>query len=320
MKFFCVLLALVACSFAISHTPTHPPRPALDKNIINAVNSAESTWTAGENKYFEKRSVEDVKKLLGWKPNGKKIGNTVTAVAKDIPTSFDSTTAWPKCVTIGTIYDQAECGSCWAFGCVEAVSDRFCIASNGAINYVLSFQDMVSCGPDDGCEGGDADDAWGYAQQTGLVTGTCYPYNIPTCAPQDEPCLNFVATPACQSTCNDTENWQQSLHFLSNTYDVDSGVSAMQTEIMTNGPVEVCFTVYSDFVTYKSGVYQYQTGDALGGHCVKMIGWGVENGTPYWLCNNSWTTYWGDNGQFKILRGADECGIEDDVVAGTPQV
>ena len=24
------------------------------------------------------------------------------------------------------------------------------------------------------------------------------------------------------------------------------------------------------------------------GHCVKIIGWGVENGTPYWLINNSW--------------------------------
>jgi len=110
------------------------------------------------------------------------------------------------------------------------------------------------------------------------------------------------------------------LHYLSNAYDVGGNVSGIQSDMMTNGPVEACFTVYADFVNYKSGVYQYQTGSALGGHCVKIIVWGVENGTPYWLCNNSWTTYWGDNGQFKILRGQDECGIEDDVVAGTPKV
>ena len=27
----------------------------------------------------------------------------------------------------------------------------------------------------------------------------------------------------------------------------------IQTEIMTNGPVEAAFEVYSDFLTYKSG-------------------------------------------------------------------
>jgi cathepsin B len=42
-----------------------------------------------------------------------------------------------------------------------------------------------------------------------------------------------------------------------------------------------------DFLTYKSGVYQYQSGQELGGHAVKMLGWGVENGTPYWICANS---------------------------------
>jgi len=51
---------------------------------------------------------------------------------------------------------------------------------------------------------------------------------------------------------------------------------------------------------------------------VKLIGWGTEGGLPYWLANNQWTTYWGNKGQFKILRGQDECGIEDSVVAGMP--
>lgn len=74
-------------------------------------------------------------------------------------------------------------------------------------------------------------------------------------------------------------------------------------EIFKNGPVSVAFTVYEDFPTYKSGVYQHTTGGALGGHAVKMIGWGVENGTKYWLIVNSWNEDWGDKGTFKILRG-----------------
>ena len=91
------------------------------------------------------------------------------------------------------------------------------------------------------------------------------------------------------------------------------------TEIMTQGPVEVyniidilkgAFTVYEDFLAYKGGVYQHTTGSALGGHAIKILGWGVENGTKYWLCANSWNEDWGDKGFFKILRGSNHCGIE----------
>jgi len=87
---------------------------------------------------------------------------------------------------------------------------------------------------------------------------------------------------------------------------------------MTNGPVEAAFTVYADFPTYKSGVYHHVTGSALGGHAIKILGWGVENGTAYWTVANSWNEDWGNKGFFKIKRGTDECGIEGQVVAGLP--
>jgi len=63
---------------------------------------------------------------------------------------------------------------------------------------------------------------------------------------------------------------------------------------MTYGPVEGAFTVYEDFLTYKSGVYSHKSGSALGGHAIKILGYGTENGTPYWLCANSWNEDWGD--------------------------
>jgi len=47
---------------------------------------------------------------------------------------------------------------------------------------------------------------------------------------------------------------------------------------MTNGPVEAAFTVYSDFLSYKSGVYKHVSGDEEGGHAIKILGWGTENG------------------------------------------
>ena len=35
------------------------------------------------------------------------------------------------------------------------------------------------------------------------------------------------------------------------------------------------------------------------------------------VVRNSWNPTWGDNGLFKIRRGTDECGIEEDMVAGS---
>ena len=43
-------------------------------------------------------------------------------------------------------------------------------------------------------------------------------------------------------------------------------------ELMTNGPVEAAFTVFEDFPNYKSGVYQHVSGNALGGHAIRILG------------------------------------------------
>lgn len=58
----------------------------------------------------------------------------------------------------------------------------------------------------------------------------------------------------------------------------------------------------------------------LGLHSVKLIGWGEENGVPYWLAVNSWNNDWGDNGLFKIRHGTNECNIDNSVSAGVPVV
>jgi cathepsin B len=92
------------------------------------------------------------------------------------------------------------------------------------------------------------------------------------------------------------------------------------TELMKHGPVEAAFTVYDDFPLYKKGVYKHTSSTPLGGHAVKLMGWGVEDGVKYWLVANSWNTDWGDNGYFKIIRGINECGIESELVAGEVKI
>merc|ERR1719160_344522 len=93
------------------------------------------------------------------------------------------------------------------------------------------------------------------------------------------------------------------------------GESNIQSEIAQYGSVSAVFTVYDDLPAYESGVYQHTSGGYLGGHAVAIIGWGTEDGTPYWLIKNSWNTDWGDKGLFKIKRGSNECGIESSIYA-----
>jgi len=277
-----------------------------------------AAWESGVNKNFEGKTIKEIQQLMGWKKNpAEKLPLKVNAPTA-VPTAFDARTQWPNCSSIGTIQNQAECGSCWAFGAVESITDRYCIHKND--DTQLSFQDMVSCDIfDDGCNGGDAGTAWKYAELVGLVTAECLPYTIPTCPPAQQPCLNFVNTPSCPHKCNDTSiNWSKDKRKLSSAYHVSASNNGIETEIMTNGPVEACFDVYEDFLDYKSGVYVHSTGNLLGGHCIKILGWGVDGSTPYWIVANSWTTYWGNQGYFWIKRGSDECGIEDEVTAGIP--
>merc|ERR1711862_432970 len=87
-----------------------------------------------------------------------------------------------------------------------------------------------------------------------------------------------------------------------------NGIQKIQADMVQYGSATAAFTVYDDFPTYKSGVYKKTSNNQLGGHAVKLLGWGSENGQDYWLFANSWNEQWGDHGTFKILRGVNESG------------
>ena len=61
---------------------------------------------------------------------------------KDVPATFDARTQWPKCTVIGAVRDQGGCGSCWAFGAAESISDRICIASNREFLIFLKYCEL----------------------------------------------------------------------------------------------------------------------------------------------------------------------------------
>uniref|UniRef100_A0A2I9LNU9 Cathepsin B n=1 Tax=Centruroides hentzi TaxID=88313 RepID=A0A2I9LNU9_9SCOR len=303
----------------------------LSQKMIDYINYINTTWKAGRN--FEGVSLKYIKRLMGVHPKSKYYGlpEIHHEVPVDIPKSFDSRKKWPYCKSISLIRDQGSCGSCWAFGAVEAMSDRICIESRGKQQVELSAEDLVSCcmSCGSGCDGGIPSAAWEYWVSDGIVTGGlydsnegCQPYQIPSCEHHTTgprpPCSGDDPTPQCVHACRRGYNvsYNEDKHYGKTSYTISNDVKQIQTEIMKNGPVEADFSVYADFISYKSGVYQHHSGEMLGGHAIRILGWGVENGVPYWLVANSWNTDWGDKGYFKILRGQDECGIESDINAG----
>lgn len=68
-----------------------------------------------------------------------------------------------------------------------------------------------------------------------------------------------------------------------------------------------------------TGIYQHISGKPLGGHNVRLIGYGSEDGIDYWIGVNSWPQ-WGEHGSFRMLRGANEVDIEKLATAGLPIV
>ncbi|KAL9643766.1 hypothetical protein ABK040_016068 [Willaertia magna] len=334
-----VVLLAATLALCIEITEQDKATPAIHFDLIKQINrNKDSTWKAGINKKFIGKSVADVKRLLGvkgLKPTIRfeeeklalierynkakkyfieKFGFEEAAKrypALALPDNFDSRQKWPTC--IHAIRNQEQCGSCWAFSASEVLSDRFCIDSNGKVNVTLSPQYLVSCDSYDlGCDGGNLNTVWSWMKSYGIVTDNCLPY---TSGNGD----NGVC-PA--STCADNKTpLKQSIYFAKSYEHISPWIEfwkrpeMIQTEILNNGPVQAAFSVYQDFMNYKSGVYRHTSGSFLGGHAIKIVGWGVENNVPYWLVN-SWGTDWGLGGFFKILRGSNEVGIEDTVYAG----
>jgi len=98
----------------------------------------------------------------------------------------------------------------------------------------------------------------------------------------------------------------------------------MKMALVSHGPLSVSFEVYNDFMNYKSGIYHH-TGLTnrfspfeITNHAVLLVGYGTDNGAPYWTVKNSWGTTWGEEGYFRIRRGFDECAIESIAVQSFP--
>lgn len=77
---------------------------------------------------------------------------------------------------------------------------------------------------------------------------------------------------------------------------------------MKNGSLSSTMFVFENFPFYRSGVFK-SSGKVIAPLSVKIIGWGRERRTNYWIVMNTWNKQWGENGTVRIEFN-DKCLVD----------
>jgi len=202
------------------------------------------------------------------------------------PTNFD----WFQCGVCTPIYNQEQCGSCWAFSATETIESYF--ALGGGSLTQLSMQQIVDCDTSDGgCNGGEPTTAYQYVESAGgLDPLSDYPYT--------------GENGQCQF------NQQEIVADVTN-YNSLNGESGLyqQASSSSGGPVSVCVDA-SSWQDYQGGVLTSCGNDV--DHCVQLTGYANYNQQgAYWIVRNSWGADWGQSGFIWVAIGQDLCSIGD---------
>jgi len=211
------------------------------------------------------------------------------------------------------------CGACWAFSATSALSDRIKIARNASWPDInISPQVLISCEePDQGCDGGDALTAYQWIAANNISDETCSSY-------QARGWTNGIGCTSeikCKTCDPDSGCAVPSSYYI---YGIDqygsvSGEADMMSEIYQRGPITCGIAVTQALINYTGGIFNDTTGAMDIDHDISVVGWGVENGTKYWVVRNSWGTYWGEKGFFRLIKGVNNLAIESDCSWAVPR-
>ncbi|KAH3711271.1 dipeptidyl peptidase 1-like [Dreissena polymorpha] len=286
--------------------------------FAKVINSMQKHWVATGDTIFAGKTVKEAHRMIGGQRSARAFPPSATATnehlraARALPTLFD----WRNkdgVNYVSPIRDQGDCGSCYAFGSMGLYEARERVFTNNTVQKVYSTQDVVSCSQySQGCDGGFPYLIAGkYGQDFGLIEEECFPYEG-----KDMECIKT----AC------ARKYTRDYYYIGGYYGA-CNEPLMRAELVKNGPIAVSFEVYGDFMAYKSGIYHHITGLEgkfnpweITNHVVLVVGYGEEQGVPYWIVKNSWGTSWGEDGFFRIRRGTDECSIESIAVGILPVI
>ncbi len=283
--------------------------------LKSAIESENLGWTPGDSHVTALSSDEQLL-LLGYTPGPDEPSleeaeqqacaaldvekSAATAEAYGYPTSYDGRSF------AGPVKHQGSCGSCVAFGTCATVEGTLRKSRNDP-NLSVDYSEAQLFYCHARSEGRRCNNGWWSSKaldafrDKGVVDEACYPYT-----PGDQNCTGL---------CSDHENRITKIP----AWHRITSPRQMKEWLSTRGPLVACYTVYSDFSAYRSGIYR-KSANAVrrGGHCVCCVGYNDSQG--YWICKNSWGNSWGNNGYFFIAYG--QCGIDNgmDAVDGVLDV
>ncbi|VEN33948.1 unnamed protein product, partial [Callosobruchus maculatus] len=199
---------------------------------------------------------------------------------------------WRKEGAVTPVKNQGKCGSCWAFSAVGSIEAQFFKKNRTLVS--LSAQELVDCADEHyrnkGCDGGTMDNAFDFVRDEGIQTEESYPYE------------------ARMSTCRKNGGYVTKVK----KYVYSSKEQEIARIVSSEGPVSAAIDA-SGLQLYSHGIVDEKTkcqSDLFSlNHGILVVGYGRENGVDYWIVKNSWGADWGEDGYFKLKRGAKVCGI-----------
>ncbi|KAL0246828.1 hypothetical protein GEMRC1_008034 [Eukaryota sp. GEM-RC1] len=250
-------------------------------------------WSPSKTNIMSQLTTSSLSSMFPYHNDITKYIHSCTPSNVHLPTSYDIRSQ--GCGNY--IVNQGVCGSCYAWTAATTLTDMYCF-SNQSVPF-LSPQTILSCGYTLGCGGGIPYFVFITLESKGIPTLDCVSYKS-----------GGGRLIKCPKKC-DVGGEMKMYKAKANSTCIYTGEEDMKRALVIHGVLQVTFVVYRDFMDYGTGIYHRTRGIPVGLHSVRLIGYGEEDGIPYWTCANSWGNDWGnEDGFFRILRGVDECKIE----------
>ena len=305
---FALLASLVSCAYYLQHeeksfinwmrstnqfytSDEYQTRLGIflsNSRLVKEHNSGNSKYTVSMNK-FAALTPEEYRSLLGFKMDMNK-RRSVKTQRKTNSNTLD----WRDKGVVNGIKDQAACGSCWAFSSIQAAESANAISTGTLQRY--SEQNLIDCVTScSGCSGGLITPAYDYviSEQNGkFILEDDYKYE------------------AIEGTCKFAK--YQPVGSISKYINVVEGDEEdLAAKVENYGPVAVAIDAGQwSFQLYSGGIYDEPNCSPYNlDHAVGCIGYGVEDGTKYWIVKNSWGTSWGEQGFIRMVWNNNQCGI-----------
>ena len=191
---------------------------------------------------------------------------------------FSQSINWVTEGHVTPVKSQGSCGSCWAFA-ATTVQESMQSILNGTAPKRLSEQECVDCDSQSwGCNGGWMSNCWEFSQTNGLQFEEDYPYE--------------AADGACR---NQTDKRIASKSLGHGFLDTPDDIAH---DLIVYGPVSIAVSAGNDcWQFYESGILSSANNCPTSlDHGVVIVGIDRTGDIPYWIVQNSWDTWWGDNG------------------------